>query len=159
MAQQIKNPPATQETQNMGFDLSLGGEDTLEEKIATHSSVLAWRRINPTNRGALQSIGLHRAGHDWVEAWAILGWVAISFSEGSSQPRDRTCNSWISCIGKRILYHEPLGKPDYLEVYANFKKVRYSFTVFTLKLISSQYHGLETIFWLISCFEFLWCSI
>ena len=31
----------------------------------------------------------------------ILEWVTISFSRGSSRPRDRTC---ISCIG-RILYH------------------------------------------------------
>ena len=32
----------------------------------------------------------------------ILEWVAISFSRGSSRPRDRTC---ISCIGRQILYH------------------------------------------------------
>ena len=32
----------------------------------------------------------------------ILGWVAISFSRGSSRPRDRTC---VSCIGRRVLYH------------------------------------------------------
>ena len=32
----------------------------------------------------------------------ILEWVAISFSRGSSQPRDQTC---ISCNGRRILYH------------------------------------------------------
>ena len=32
----------------------------------------------------------------------IPEWVAISFSRGSSWPRDRT---WISCIDKRILYH------------------------------------------------------
>ena len=32
----------------------------------------------------------------------ILGWVAISFSRGSSQPTHRT---WVSCIGRRILYH------------------------------------------------------
>ena len=32
----------------------------------------------------------------------ILDWVAISFSRGPSWPRDRT---WVSCIGKRILYH------------------------------------------------------
>ena len=35
----------------------------------------------------------------------ILGWVAISFSRGSFQPRDRTCISCISCIGRQILYH------------------------------------------------------
>ena len=32
-------------------------------------------------------------------------WVAISSSSrGSSQPRDQTCISWVSCIGRRILY-------------------------------------------------------
>ena len=35
----------------------------------------------------------------------ILEWVAISFSRGSSQPRDRTHISYISWIGKQILYH------------------------------------------------------
>ena len=32
----------------------------------------------------------------------ILEWVAISFSRGSSRPRDRT---HASCIGRQILYH------------------------------------------------------
>ena len=32
----------------------------------------------------------------------ILEWVAIFFSRGSCQHRDRTC---VSCIGKQILYH------------------------------------------------------
>ena len=32
----------------------------------------------------------------------ILEWVAVSFSRGSSRPRDRT---HISCIGRRMLYH------------------------------------------------------
>ena len=35
----VKNPPAMQET---GVQ-SLGWEDPLEEKMATHSSILAWR--------------------------------------------------------------------------------------------------------------------
>ena len=34
-----------------------------------------------------------------------LEWVAVPFSRGSSQPRDRTCVSYISCIGRWILYH------------------------------------------------------
>ena len=38
----------------------------------------------------------------------ILEWVAISYSRGSSQPRGQTC---VSCMGRQILYHEPLGKP------------------------------------------------
>ena len=35
----VKNPPAKQETQIQ----SLGQEDRLEEGVATHSSILAWR--------------------------------------------------------------------------------------------------------------------
>ena len=35
----------------------------------------------------------------------ILEWVAISFSRGSSQPRNQTC---VSCIGRQVLY---LGSP------------------------------------------------
>ena len=31
--------------------------------------------------------------------------VAISYSRGSSRPRDQTCVSCASCIGRRILYH------------------------------------------------------
>ena len=35
----------------------------------------------------------------------ILEWVAISYSRGSSQPRDQTCVSCISCTGRQILYY------------------------------------------------------
>ena len=46
MAQMLKTPPAMQETQI----LSLDQEDPLEEGMATHSSILAWK--NPMDRGA-----------------------------------------------------------------------------------------------------------
>ena len=36
----------------------------------------------------------------------ILEWVAISSSRGSSWPRDWTCISYVSCIGRQIFYHE-----------------------------------------------------
>ena len=42
MAQQVKNLPIIQETEETQVQ-SLGGEDPLEEEMATHSSVLAWR--------------------------------------------------------------------------------------------------------------------
>jgi len=35
----------------------------------------------------------------------ILKWVAMPFSRGSSQPRDQTRISYISCTGRQILYH------------------------------------------------------
>ena len=42
VAQMVKNPPAKQET----WVQSLGWEDPLEEGMATHSSILAWRIFN-----------------------------------------------------------------------------------------------------------------
>ena len=42
----------------------------------------------------------------------ILEWVAISFSGGSSRPRDQTCISSVSCTGRRVLYQwSHLGSP------------------------------------------------
>ena len=35
----------------------------------------------------------------------ILQWVAMPSSRGSSRPKDQTCVSRLSCIGRRILYH------------------------------------------------------
>ena len=35
----------------------------------------------------------------------ILEWVTISFFRGSSGPRDQIHISYLSCIGRQILYH------------------------------------------------------
>ena len=35
----------------------------------------------------------------------MLEWVAVSSSRGSSQPRDQTHISCVSCIGRWVLYH------------------------------------------------------
>ena len=44
----------------------------------------------------------------------ILQWVTISYFRGSSQPRDQTHFSCISCIGRWILYHQHhLGRPGH----------------------------------------------
>ena len=41
----------------------------------------------------------------WIFQARRLEWVAISYSRGSSQHRDWTCVSFISCISRQILYH------------------------------------------------------
>ena len=43
---------------------SLGWEDPLEKKMATHSSVVAWRIPGTGEPGGLMSMGSHRVGHD-----------------------------------------------------------------------------------------------
>ena len=52
MAEQMKNRPAMQETQETWVQ-SQGQEDPLEEGMATHFSVLAWRI--PMDRGTWQA--------------------------------------------------------------------------------------------------------
>ena len=53
---------------------SLVQEDPLEEGMATHSSILAWRLPWMENPGELQSIGSQRAGYDWSDlAPAVYG--------------------------------------------------------------------------------------
>ena len=56
MAQTIKNPPAMQEA----WVQSLGGPDPLQEGMATHSSILAWRIPWTEEPGGLQSMGSPR---------------------------------------------------------------------------------------------------
>ena len=41
-----------------------GWEDPLEEGVATHSSVLAWRIPGMGEPGGLPYMGSHRVGHD-----------------------------------------------------------------------------------------------
>ena len=50
----------TEETQVQ----SLGREDPLEEGMATHSSILAWKIPWTEEPGGLKSIGSHRIRHD-----------------------------------------------------------------------------------------------
>ena len=59
----VKNLPAMQETPEMRFQ-SLDWKDPLEEGMATHSSILAWRIPWTEELGRLQSMGLQRVGHD-----------------------------------------------------------------------------------------------
>ena len=59
----MKNLPAMQETQETQVQ-SLSQEDPLEEGMATHSSILAWRLPWTEEPEGLQSMGLQGVGHD-----------------------------------------------------------------------------------------------
>ena len=59
----VKNPLAMQQTQETLVRF-LGLEDPLEESMATHSSILAWRIPRIEEPGGLQSIGSQRVRHD-----------------------------------------------------------------------------------------------
>ena len=65
MIQVANNSPAVQEGQETWVP-SLGREDPLEEDVATHSSILAWRIPGTEDRGGLQSMGSQRVRPDWA---------------------------------------------------------------------------------------------
>ena len=56
----VKNLPVMQEARVQ----SLGQEDIVENEIAMHSSILAWRISWTEEPGGLQSTGLQRVGHN-----------------------------------------------------------------------------------------------
>ena len=61
VAQTVRSPPVVmQETQVR----SLGREDPLEKGMAIHCSTLTWRIPWTEELDRLQSVGLHRVGHD-----------------------------------------------------------------------------------------------
>ena len=71
------------------------------------------------NHSALSdSLWLHRLEParllcPWISQARLLEWVAISFSRESSQPRDQTgisCVSCVFCVGRWILYHYAIRK-------------------------------------------------
>ena len=47
----------------------------------------------------------------------ILEWVTMPSSRGSSQPRDQTCVSCISCFASRFFTTEPPGKPAHTQLH------------------------------------------
>ena len=102
---------------------SLGWEGPLEEDMAIHFSILAWKIPWTEEADELQFMGLQRVRHNWSELEkmkvkvaqscltlcdpmdytfhgilqaSILEWVAFPFSKESSQSRDRTQVSFIA---------------------------------------------------------------
>ena len=68
LAQTVKNLPAMRET----WVQSNGWEDPLEEGMATHSSILAWR-ILWTEEPGYSRWGSQRVTHNWVTKHMVLG--------------------------------------------------------------------------------------
>ena len=66
----------------------------------------------------------------------ILGWVAIFFSRGSYQPRDWTQVSWVSCIGRWILYCWAIGEAQVSPSYCS----TFIFVVFLKNIFRLKHH-------------------
>ena len=91
LAQQVKNPPAIQET----WVRSLGREDPLEEEMATHSSVLAWKK----SHGQRILVGYSPWGHkgsNTTEHACMQGSSLLSLGPQSNRRTSLTENNTIS---------------------------------------------------------------
>ena len=104
---------------------SLGQEDSLEEEMATHSSILAWRIPWTEEPGGLQSMGLQSVRHDWVIYththfilwlhWALVVMCSLStfgprvqLPQGRWEPITSSSNrDWICIpgIGRQTVNH------------------------------------------------------
>ena len=103
----VKNLPVMQETR-VWF---LGWEDPLEKRVATHSSILAWRIPWTEGPGGLQSFGSHKESDttEWLTLWLFTfypctGWrdpgklsKSLKFSKPSPQMPPVWCSVTKSC--------------------------------------------------------------
>ena len=112
---------------------SLGWEDALEEGMAAHSSILAWRIPWTEEPDGLQSMGSQRvrlfvipqtvAGQAPLSMGILqarkLEWVAMPSSRESSQPRPRT-----PALQADSLPSEPAGKPPLFWISFPFRSLQ-----------------------------------
>ena len=78
VAQMVKCLPAMRET----WVRSLGREDPMEKKMATHPSTLAWKIPWTKEPDRLQSMGLQRFGYGWATSLSLNSsrcWASFHF--------------------------------------------------------------------------------
>ena len=117
VAQMVKNLPAMRET----WVWSLGWEDPLEEGMATHSSILAWRIPWAEEPGGLQSMGSQIVQHDWmtntlpfhfITLWVLdmlRVWAPDSTERRGFPSTNKQCSdiNWVSCNSTQFLHYLP----------------------------------------------------
>ena len=60
---------------------SLGQEDPLEKKMATHFNIIAWKTPWTEEPGSLQSLGLQRGRQDWATEHTRISVHSVSHIE------------------------------------------------------------------------------
>ena len=90
---------------------SLGQEDPLEEGMAAHSSILAWRSPGTEEPGRIQSMGPKRVGHDWAHSLMGVGRALVSVYDFGGGLQGFHHGVWIGSarIQLPIVSHLPNG--------------------------------------------------
>ena len=119
VAQMLKRLPAMQET----WVQSLGREDPLEEEMATHSSILAWKIPWAGEPGGLQSMGSHTTdqlhfslvyqSRNWHRIYTrntfehLLFWLIVRNAHYNHQRRFQNVNSPFQAL-EHLIHHVKL---------------------------------------------------
>ena len=91
----------------------------------------------------LQTVALPGPSVHGILQARILEWIAMPFPRGSSQPRDWTHVSYISCIGKQVLYHLcHLGSPRMHGTWDLMKAQENAFTIVTTSIMKIKWDKL-----------------
>ena len=116
----------------------LGQEDTLEEEMATHSSILAWETPWTEKPGGLQSLGSQRVQHDLLTEWhhhdqvgfllGMQGFFYISNQCGTPHHKLRNKNQMIIWI----------------DAEKAFDKIQHLFMINTLQKVGIKGNHLST---------------
>ena len=133
---------------------SRGQEDPLEEGMATHSSILAWRIPQTEKPGGLQSMGLQRVRHDWSDLarsmhtknfrlWGAFlvdcGAVSITrtFTLGTEEILKRTYPNAVFLISVTIFLLLPLLLP-FFSLFHFFNVI-----IFNWSIVAVWYYTLQ----------------
>ena len=85
---------------------SLGCENPLEKKMATHSSTLAWRIPWTEEPGGLQSTGLQRVEHSWTTEHTRMHFFKLACIGSDSHTKLPSCTD--ALLGPWHLTPNPL---------------------------------------------------
>ena len=116
---------------------SLGWEDPLEKKMATHSNTLAWKIPWMEEPGRLQSTGSQRVGHDWATPPSFLSLNHIYYAARSLVSDSHVFTHGMIPIRRVILaferMHEKVGKLPAIISYQLLKRQRKAEGLFQIK--------------------------
>ena len=103
MAQRVKNLPEMRDT----WVQSLGQEYSLEKRMATHSSVLAWRILWTEEPGGLQSMASQSWA--WLSDWAHTIHTEWHWINSGRQSFGWSSKVWEAVKARETWHTEPKG--------------------------------------------------
>ena len=146
---------------------SLSWEDPLEEKMATHYSILAWKIPWTEELGGLQSTGSQRVRHDWAwmqkkKSLRMLGHISfylvcihiqkitkLAFHWSSHQNAMRDCRPFVRPAPRMGDNFSETGSSDWkVKFHSDGKPRWFKFQAVSLPLPSPWEEYTRTTYWL-----------